>query len=248
MEFLIIVILLVVLIVVALLFSEAEVELKYERKGVDDRVTIRMYGPFGTVFQRTEISVVELTPTLESLRLEVQMTTKEEVGDAPKVDYRIEADISESQKLLRLARVMQGLFHDYRRVIKYALRRTKVRSLSWQTAIGTGDAAWTALVCGMLWGLKGVILGSLQSRMVMSDKNTAIAVFPSFGQRKFQTFLQCILSMRVVHIIGASYILWQEKRKRKKGVNQFGKSSNSRVNENGHGEHSGHGGRQHHCW
>ncbi|MBS3872868.1 MAG: DUF2953 domain-containing protein [Firmicutes bacterium] len=248
MELQILAIMLVVLGVVALLLAKAEVELKYERKGSDDRVTIRMLGPYGVVFQRTEVSVVDLGPTLESLRLEVQVTTKEEVGDAPVVDYRMEADISDSQKLLRLARAVQGLVQDYRRVIQYAERRTKLRSLSWQTAIGTGDAASTAILCGMLWGLKGMLLGSLQSRLTIEDKNMTIAVFPSFNERKFQTFLHCILSLRVVHIIGAGYILWKEKRKRKKRGERSGKSSNPRADEDSHGKHSGHGRRQHHCW
>ncbi|MBS3939096.1 MAG: DUF2953 domain-containing protein [Peptococcaceae bacterium] len=229
------------------LAMRAEVEFKYERKGEDDRVTLRLLGPFGVVFHRTEMSVLELSPTLKSWRLEVNVKTKEELGKKPMPENRMEVDTFDQQELLSLARTLHGLYQDYRPVINYTLERTLLRAFTWQTTIGSGDAAWTALLAGGIWCLKGTLLGMLQSRQKIAGKDMVLAVFPSFKERKFQTFLQCILSVRVVHIIGAAYVLWREKRKRKKGGYSDGQSSNSRSDENSHGEHPRHGRRKHHC-
>ena len=238
---------LIALIVVGVLYSRAEIEVKYERKGTDDRVTIRVIGPFGVVYQRTEVPVMEFDDSKDGWRFELETRSKEEVGVKPQALARTEFYIHEVQKVNRFINKLKRLKKTFEPMIDFILDHVEVRSLAWQTTLGVGDAAATALLCGGLWGTKGVVLSYIQSRTHVTDKNVVIAVFPSFRENRFQTFLQCIFSLRVVHIIVAQLIMLREKRRHKKGVTQDGKSSDSGPNENSHGKHQRHGGRQHHC-
>jgi len=247
MEVVLGIVLVLMVLVGVVLTSRAEIEAKYERKGKNDRVTLRMSGLFGVVYHRSEISVLEFGTTLRAMRLEARWKTSEKKGEMPQHERRIESAPSNAQEWLSLARTLYGLYQDYRPMTNYILRRTKVTALSWQTSLGTGDAASTALLCGFLWSLKGTALGLLQSRTKVSEKNVVMAVLPSFKECKFQIFFQCILSMRVVHIIGAVYVLWREKIKRSKGVRSDGQSSDSRSDENSDGKYPRYGRRQHHC-
>lgn len=238
---------LIALVVVGVLYSRAEIEVKYERKGTDDRVTIRVMGPFGVVYQRTEVPVMEFDEAKDGWRFELETRSKEEVGVKPQALARSEFYIHEAQKVHQFINRLKRLIKIFDPMIDFILAHVEVRSLAWQTTLGVGDAAATALLCGSLWGTKGVVLSYIQSRTHVTDKNVVIAVFPSFRESRFQTFLQCIFSLRVVHIIVAQLIMLREKRRHKKGVTQDGKSSDSGLNENSHGKHQGHGGRKHHC-
>lgn len=245
--FLIALLLLIVLGVIALLYSRAELEVKYERKGSDDRITIRAIGPFGVVYQRSEVPVLEFDQAKDGWRFELETRAKEEVGSNPTALARTEFYVHEYKKVTRFFRKVNSLKEQFEPMIDFLLNHIEVRSFSWQTTVGAGDSALTALLIGGLWGVKGSVLGVLQSRTKVKDKNVVIAVFPSFKQRKFQTYLQCIFSLKIVHIIYAQFIMLREKRRQRKGVTRNGQSSNSGTNENSHGEHQGHGGRQHHC-
>lgn len=237
----------VILGVIALLFSRAELEVKYERKGSDDRITIRAIGPFGVVYQRTEVPVLEFDRRKEGWRFELETRAKEEVGQNLSAVARTELYIHEYRKITGFLRKLLRLKEQFEPMVEFLLDHMEVRSFSWQTTVGVGDAALTAMLSGGLWGIKGSLLGVMQSRSNVRDRDVIIAVFPSFKQRKFQTFLQCIFSLKVVHIIYAQFIMLREKRRHRKGVTSNGQSSDSGANENSHGEHQGYGGRKHHC-
>lgn len=235
------------LAIIALLYSRAELEVKYERKGTDDRVTIRLRGPFGLQYQRTEVPVLEFDEAKDGWRFELESRSKEEVGLHPAATARTEFYVTEFKKMQNFINRLKKIKSTFEPMIDFILDHVEVRSLAWQTTVGVGDAAATALLCGTLWGAKGIVLSKVQARTQVTDKNVVVAVFPSFREKKFQTFLQCIFSLRVVHIITAQLIMLREKRRHRKGVTQGGQSSDSRPNEDSHGKHQGHGGRQHHC-
>lgn len=201
--------------VAVILCARAELELTYQRRAKSDTVTLSLVAPLGLVLYRKE------TPVL----------------DVKQGGWRVELEPTfiETYRLLNA---------QYGPVLRFLLDRTEVRSLTWQTTFSVGDAALTALLSGVAWAVKGTLLALLQSRTRTSAEDVAIAVSPSYSGKEFKTFLQCIFSLRVAHIMYAQcLLLWKRRKHRKGAMSELGESSYSGTNENRHGEHQRHGGR-----
>jgi len=198
-----------------ILCARAELELTYHRRVKSDTMTLSLVGPLGLVLYRKEMPV--LAVKRGGWRVEIEPT------------------FMETYSLLTT---------QYGPVLRFLVDRAEVRSLTWQTTIGAGDAALTALLSGVTWAFKGTLLALLQSRTRASAKDVAIAVTPSYTGKEFKTFLQCIFSLRVAHIMYAQcLLLWRRRKHRKGAMSELGESSYSGTDENRHGEHQRHGGR-----
>jgi hypothetical protein len=197
------------------LCARTELELTYQKRAKSDTLTLSLVAPLGFVLYRKEMPVLDVKRG--GWRVELEPTFME--------TYR-------------------SLTFRYGPVLRFLLDRAEVRSLTWQTTIGAGDAALTAFLSGVTWSVKGTLLALLQSRTRAGTEDVAIAVSPSYSGKEFKTFLQCIFCLRVAHIMYAQcLLLWRRRKHRKGAVSELGESSYSGTDENRHGEHQRHGGR-----
>jgi len=90
------------------------------------------------------------------------------------------------------------------RVAERLERRGRLKMFRWQTAVGTGDAATTALTVGALWALKGSLLSFLHRRYRLPPAATTAKVEPSFAHARLFTEIECIFAFRVGQIMRAS--------------------------------------------
>ncbi len=88
---------------------------------------------------------------------------------------------------------------DYFKILNLVLRYIVVEKLDWRTALGLNDAMNTAVSTGSLWAFKGIFVSILSSRSHLKD--LIINVEPDFSTSRFWSRLDCILKMRIVHII-----------------------------------------------
>lgn len=96
--------------------------------------------------------------------------------------------------LSRLVRMGRLLLQS--RMFRESLRRFAVlRRLNWETRIGTEDAMDTALVSGLLWGLKGTALMPVGALIPWRD--VKIRVEPCYTERTFQTTLSCYIDTNI---------------------------------------------------
>jgi hypothetical protein len=84
-------------------------------------------------------------------------------------------------------------------IIKKILRYTIVEDLEWKSTVGSKDALFTALITGMCWSLKGILIGILSSRC--SLRHLSMDVKPDFVNPAFLSNFRCILKIRLVHIM-----------------------------------------------
>jgi len=64
---------------------------------------------------------------------------------------------------------------------------------------GTGDAAQTGIICGLLWSAAGILTTYVSRHLkVMSKK---IDIIPCFNKKIFEVDASCIFHVRLVHII-----------------------------------------------
>jgi hypothetical protein len=90
--------------------------------------------------------------------------------------------------------------------LKRTLSRVHCVKLVWDSRIGLGDAAETAIVSGWLWGIKNTCLGYVFKYMDLATK-PIFSVQPDFNKTKFTTELDCIVKIRVGYAIFAAIVL-----------------------------------------
>ncbi len=87
----------------------------------------------------------------------------------------------------------------YYRLVNFGAQYLVVERLDWCSGIGLNDAMYTAIGSGGLWAVKGMLVGFLSSKSRLQDIN--LQVEPDFNGEKVVSHLNCILKIRIVHII-----------------------------------------------
>lgn len=80
-------------------------------------------------------------------------------------------------------------------------KRGKFSRFTWGTVLGLENAALTGMATGILWGMKGTILGLLQRSYKLDRNKHHVMVLPSYNIPGWETMLDCIFTIRVGHII-----------------------------------------------
>nr|WP_239094156.1 DUF2953 domain-containing protein [Bacillus sp. B15-48] len=84
--------------------------------------------------------------------------------------------------------------------IRKLFNKVSVKKLEWHTAVGIGEAASTAVLCGAIWSVKGSIIGLISNYMRMKEM-PVVTVTPIFQQTLSQIQLKCIFQIRIGHAI-----------------------------------------------
>ena len=94
-------------------------------------------------------------------------------------------------------------------ILKKALAYTVVEKIDWKSRVGGRDAMWTALHTGLLWAVKGLIMTLLARNSRLEQ--VELAVEPDFQRPELNSQINCILKMRIVHIITIAIylIVWK---------------------------------------
>lgn len=82
---------------------------------------------------------------------------------------------------------------------KYILSKTRVSNLSLNLELGTGDAAQTAIISGAIAFIFSALQSYIRTRYSLGPQ--ALRVLPYFNHRVFNMDLDCIIHLRIGHII-----------------------------------------------
>lgn len=105
------------------------------------------------------------------------------------------------------------LFSDWEKqtyfIFKKALAYTVVEKINWQSRVGGRDAMWAALHVGLLWAVKGLVMTFIARNSRLEQ--VKLAVEPDFQSPELNSQINCILKMRIVHIITIAVylIVWK---------------------------------------
>jgi len=80
-------------------------------------------------------------------------------------------------------------------------KRGKFSRFAWGTVLGLEDAALTGTATGILWGMKGTMIGLLQRSYKFDRNKPHVMVLPSYNIPGWETMLDCIFDIKVGHII-----------------------------------------------
>ncbi|WP_194841377.1 DUF2953 domain-containing protein [Salinibacillus xinjiangensis] len=202
------IILVVILIIFAvfmtiLMFTRVHISILYKHERDQDylRVIIQFW-----MFIRIEkeIPIVEIKDRMEA-RAEMTGSTDKE-----------EQSMGFFDKLLDRLEMLKNFMSTIQQIwptIKSFLQKVRIHTLTWQTQIGmVDDAAITGTISGVIWGIKGSVIGMLHQYMnVLAAPK--ILVNPVFQKNIAATYLECMFSFKIGQAITA---FMQINRQRKK--------------------------------
>lgn len=84
-------------------------------------------------------------------------------------------------------------------IIKYLNRHDIHAEIDIKIKQGTGDAAQTGLICGLLWSAAGILVTYISRYLKIISRR--IDVTPCFNEKVFEVETCCIFHVRLVHII-----------------------------------------------
>lgn len=179
-----------------LYFMPFSTEIIIKKRNRDDDIAL---------YTRTGYGLISLKIEITSLRIYFK-------NGRPMIEYRTELASPGARKLIaRLNKIFSGSeilkMGEMYRINKgrflpatnYLLDKVKIDKFLLKLGIGTGDAAETGLIYGMAWIAIGNILSFFRS--ILPAKQPVASVVPYFDSVRFTLDFNCIISLKLGHII-----------------------------------------------
>ncbi len=203
-----------IIILILLLVMPVRADFLYQRQGADDlfRVKISSFG--GLLNLNLVVPVVE--QSFNWLKPFFRLVLRSRVGGLKLKEETILDPAEWSWERIKLwLKEAKWAVPIVKPGARYLLSKSVIRHLSWQTRLGTGDAAVTGMLAGLAWGLNSTLFAWLTHRVRKIVDRPKISVVPVFAASAFALDIHCIFEVRVGHIIiaGATAIrkIWQQR-------------------------------------
>jgi hypothetical protein len=171
----------------------------------NDHFTIKFRAWFGLIKYKVEVPMVKVDDDGPNLVFE-EKTEKGKEGKGKEKDKLKKETPEEILTSIKDFRELLEHVAGLHRIVRHFLSKIKVYDVQWQTVFGTGDAASTGTMTGLIWGAKGSMIGVVSGYMKLQSM-PQLAVIPSFQKAIIQTDFSCIITFRVGHAILAGFKL-----------------------------------------
>lgn len=188
----------VFVIMLLLYMMPVAVSIDASRDNEDDKITVGLKTLYGLIKLKTEIPFLIITFE----------------NGKPVLKFKVEVANEKRNKLLarftKLFSIEEGesLYKAYKNkknkvtpLISYLAKKIKITDIKLKLDIGTGDAAATGVLYGIIWTVIGNIMTATKSYLNINKPK--IIVVPVFSQVQLSIDFSCIISMKSGHIINA---------------------------------------------
>lgn len=182
---------LVLAMLLILFFSSVRIEFQYYHKREVDQGSITFF-LFGNLL-RYRVKIPEISLNSDKQMLRVKSVTKTSEDEKKITKEEIKRYLEMSQQLVH------QIEHFYRIVHRF-LSRVTFEKLQWETSIGTGDAAETGVMTGLLWGAKMALVATV-GKVFYWQQRPMIEIYPHFTESIFETKIHSIIRFRIGHAI-----------------------------------------------
>lgn len=110
-------------------------------------------------------------------------------------------NISADRFITKIKEVIHGL-KSSGSAANILLEKLRFHQFNWSTEIGAGEAGTTGIICGVLWTVKGVLMGLITNKCSLKC-NPDIRVVPLFQHKYIHSKMDCIVSIRLAQAIYA---------------------------------------------
>lgn len=173
---------------VAIIFTETQIEIKLVIKNGKNYSFIVVRLLKGLVNLRLNLSMESGKHTWLKIIIRKTDTSKDYEKTPKKIINKLVRKITFIKK--------------YKKQINYMLSRINFDKLAINTSISTSDAAVTAMVSGLTMAFMSVLLAYLNNKLYL--KNQRILVTPFYQGPIFDLNLDCIIGLKLGHIIVTS--------------------------------------------
>ncbi|WP_078414041.1 DUF2953 domain-containing protein [Priestia abyssalis] len=209
--------------------SKLRIQVNVNRVRGNDFYQIKCSLWFGLIRYTYKIPVIKVDEDSPTVVVDEEMKagnpSQEKGGQDQWKDYSI-------QDAARLIEDMKEFLEHvvgFHKIVKRFLSHVSIERIRWNTVIGSGDAMYTGVTVGMIWSLKGSLIGIVSQYMRLKD-HPIIEVLPSFQYHTLETRFQCMISFRIGHAILTSLrILKHWKKFRHKRTERLGNVQSEKV-------------------
>ena len=225
----------IVLVVLLLLVSLIKLKIKIDILLSNDHnhIKIKLMALFGLLSYTYNIPFLKFDEETST----IVTKSEQKVGDNEQTTTSQEKHRITLNEIIEKVKSAKELLHrvvHLHLIIKKFMKHISIHELNWSSSIGVGDAAATGMATGLLWSLKGAIVGILSVYMKLKSSPN-LNITPFFQESLMRTRVVCIFSFRIGQaILGALRVVkyW----KSTKGGKLHGRTSNSRLDDNSYGK------------
>ncbi|BFH13267.1 DUF2953 domain-containing protein [Paenibacillus melissococcoides] len=182
-----------------ILFSTVECKLVIHKVEKHERVSLIIRAFYGWIRWRYEWRSIRFINMEEGINLK-QKKKKENFGggsqDKTKRNVNRESVARYAKRIKRLVRHTRGIVE----WVEETMDHMKCWLFIWETELGVGDPAGTAIAAGTTWSLKSWLVGKLSYSLRFQDY-PRLGITPQFHYPYFSTRIVCIAEIRVGHVI-----------------------------------------------
>lgn len=193
-----------------------QIVIHYERNKEKNHVEIGFSTLFGLIRYAVELPVVDLIMT-SNKQFQIRAKVKSGIGDKKRKQRPwVTLAVEQIRKAFEIQQSLVEKLHNFMPHLRSLSKIFRIQYLKWETEIGIGDAALTGTAAGLVWSVKGTVIGILSHVFTLHVK-PMIRVSPTFHQTVFATRLDCIIRFWVGQAIFegikmAIYLLREGKR------------------------------------
>lgn len=192
-----------ILIIYILINSRVNISLEYVRKGWTDYAVFSVCALGGLIKYKYQVSVVDVSKDgIKFFRVKKEKKGKEE---AQKKEKKKTGFDELYKKFVHLKEKYESYKHTIDRIRKYLKCKIKLEEFDFFFLLGTGDAYYTAILSGIVWALTGIISSSVFRNQELKKQH--VDVKTDFSRKRFNVNLNCIFSIKLVHIIVVGFII-----------------------------------------
>jgi hypothetical protein len=188
-----------------ILFSKISIEIIWKREHGNDRGEIKFKALWGLIRFRYKIPKIDFVNLTEGIQWE---------QEGPTGEKEVQFNWEKVQQLKEIYRQFKDQIDIIQKYFRLFLQKVTCSHFEWSTSFGTGDAAESGVLTGVIWGVKSTLVGMI-SGMLRWKQPPRLSVVPYFNQRLLQTYFHSIISFRVGHAIVILFQILREVRQRR---------------------------------
>lgn len=214
------IVLLLIIVGLLICFSNITCDVTLQKHNHDEDIVAHLSFLYGLVSFHYEVPTIRLQKWKDGLKLEniksnhFFKASLEKQAETKIDKEKVEGWITQLQNMLLATFGLKKWMNQF-------LSKITVKDLDWHTQLALSDAAHTATLTGLVWGIKSSLVGFLSYHLIFR-KNPHLDVVPIFGNVPvFFTKFHCIAKIRFGYAIYAVLVLMFRVLKVKGGMKKW---------------------------
>ncbi|EIJ79272.1 hypothetical protein PB1_16984 [Bacillus methanolicus PB1] len=196
MKWLVIALAVLLLLLIIVFVTKLTIYVNYDHVQDNDHLKLEFRAWLGLIRYKLKIPLIKIdenSPTVV-LKEEKQMGNEKKPSKEEAKQYSAEDLLNSLKDTKEILTHVIGLH----KIIRKFLKKVTIKQFEWFSVAGIGDAAYTGILIGALWAVKGSIVGIISHNMKLKVI-PKIIITPNFQRAISKTTLRCMFQFRIGH-------------------------------------------------